>query len=145
VADIVTGAKSSDSLTHLDPYKRSGSESERNAVEALVDTRVARFASDSVTGESVLLEAQRLTHGNRNDAYGHPLDDYSRTAKLWSAILGIDVLPEQAALCMCAVKISRQCNRPKRDNMTDLAGYAWVVDEIVEETSRREKLDRART
>lgn len=121
----VIGAKNLDSPIALGQSTRSG------------------FASERATGESVLQEAQRLTHGDRNASYGHPLDDYTRTAKLWSAILGVDVSAEQAALCMCAVKISRQCNRSKRDNMTDLAGYSWVVDEIVEETKRREKLDRA--
>lgn len=97
----------------------------------------SKFASE-VGGESILQEAQRLTHGNRNSSYGHPLDDYARTAKLWSAILGVEIRPDQAALCMCAVKISRQVHKPGRDNMTDLAGYAWVVDEIIEEMRRRE-------
>lgn len=85
-------------------------------------------------------EAQRLTHGARNKDYGHPLDDYTRTAALWSAYLGLNIAPEQAAVCMCLVKVSRQANRPKRDNMTDLAGYAWVVDEIIEEKKRRDKM-----
>jgi hypothetical protein len=34
---------------------------------------------------------------------------------------------------MCCVKLSRQVNAPKRDNMVDLAGYAetvqWCLDE----------------
>jgi hypothetical protein len=87
--------------------------------------------------ESVLLEAQRLVHGDRGADYGHPLDDFSRTAKLWSAILGQDVTPEQVGLCMCAVKLSRQCNKPKRDNLVDLAGYAETVNMVIEETTRR--------
>lgn len=87
--------------------------------------------------ETVLQEAQRLVHGDRQAAYGHPFDDFSRTAQLWAAILGIPVSPEQVGLCMIAVKISRQCNVPKRDNMTDAAGYAETVQMVVEERARR--------
>lgn len=87
--------------------------------------------------ESVLNEAERLVHGARNVDYGHPLDDFGRTAKMWTAILGVPITAEQVGLCMCAVKISRQCNRPKRDNMVDLAGYAETVQWIGDE---REKL-----
>ena len=87
--------------------------------------------------ESVLLEAEGLVHGDRNADYGHPLDDFSRTAAMWTAILGNPVSPEQVGLCMCAVKISRQCNRPKRDNLVDLAGYAETVSMVIDEKARR--------
>ena len=86
---------------------------------------------------SVLLEAQKLVHGDRNADYGHPLDDFSRTARMWSAILGVEVSPEQVGLCMVAVKISRQCNRPKRDNLVDGAGYFETVSMVLEERDRR--------
>ena len=86
---------------------------------------------------SILLEAQGLVHGDRQVTYGHPLDDFSRTAAMWSAILGVPVTAEQVGLCMCAVKISRQCNSPKRDNLVDLAGYAETVQMVADERKRR--------
>lgn len=85
---------------------------------------------EPVVGETVLEEAQRLVYGTREHDYGHPADDFERTAKMWSAILGVEVSAKQAALCMAAVKISRECHRPQRDNLVDLAGYAAVVDRI---------------
>ena len=33
--------------------------------------------------------------------------------------------------CMIAVKISRECHRPKRDNRVDIAGYAEALDMVV--------------
>ncbi len=96
-------------------------------------------------GESILQEAQRLTHGDRNADYGHPLDDYTRTAALVSALLAHKLLEPitaaEMAAAMGCVKLSRQMHAPKRDNMVDLAGYAWVSQACIEETARREKLD----
>ncbi len=86
---------------------------------------------------NILEEANSLVNGARQGDYGHPLDDFARTAKMWSAILGHEVTPEQVGLCMCAVKISRQVNKPKRDNLVDLAGYAATVDMVLEEKAKR--------
>jgi hypothetical protein len=83
-----------------------------------------------VSEETILEEAQRLVYGDRHEAYGHPADDYGRTALMWSAILGVEVTAKQAALCMCAVKISREVRQPARDNLVDLAGYAACAARI---------------
>lgn len=78
-----------------------------------------------VVPETPLQEAQRLVHGDRGADYGHPIDDYTRTGRLWGAILGLpDIDPRLCCLMMAAVKISREVNKHKRDNLTDLAGYA---------------------
>lgn len=95
---------------------------------------------DDVFHKSVLKEAEKLVHGDRNESYGHPLDDFSRTAKMWSAILGVSVEPEQVGLCMIAVKISRECNAPRRDNLVDAAGYAETVEWCKNEKYKREYL-----
>lgn len=77
------------------------------------------------TDETPLEEAQRLVHGNRGADYGHPIDDYTRTGRIWGAILGIpDIDPRICCLMMAGVKVSREVNKHKRDNLTDLAGYA---------------------
>ena len=90
------------------------------------------------TTQNILEEANELVNGARQASYGHPLDDFTRTAKMWSAILGCEVTAEQVGLCMCAVKISRQCNKPKRDNLVDLAGYALTVEMVLTEKYKRE-------
>lgn len=81
---------------------------------------------------TVLEEAQGIVYGDRERDYGHPFHDFSRTAKMWEAILGTEVTPEQVGLCMVAVKISRELNRHKRDNIVDIAGYAATIDRIAE-------------
>lgn len=79
--------------------------------------------------ETILQEADRIVAGDRNADYGHPKDDFARTGRMWGAILGVDdVAPELVGLCMVALKISREVNKPKRDNRVDMAGYAKTVD-----------------
>lgn len=95
--------------------------------------------------ESILQEAHRLTHGDRNATYGHPYDDYTCTAALISAILGPiltrPLTAHEAALIQCCVKLSRESRMPKRDNMVDLAGYAWVARMCAEEHVARATID----
>lgn len=99
-------------------------------------TTASLFSKDD--GESILHEAHRLTNRDRQTDYGHPYDDFSRTAAMWSQILGVDVTPQQVALCMVCVKVSREINRPKRDNRVDIAGYInclQMIQELVESES----------
>ena len=53
---------------------------------------------------------------------------------MWGAILGLpDPVPaDLVALCLIAVKISREVNAPKRDNIVDMAGYAETLSLIRE-------------
>jgi len=81
-------------------------------------------------GETVLDEAIRITDGARQSDYGHPRDDFARTALMWTGILagklrdGAAVTAAEVPLCMIAVKLARQSHRHKRDNLVDIAGYS---------------------
>ena len=90
---------------------------------------------------TILEEAQSLVHGDRGETYGHPMSDFTRTAAMWSAILGTKVEPEQVGLCMIAVKISRQCNKHKRDNLVDLAGYAETIQMVMEKKESEKNVE----
>jgi hypothetical protein len=90
--------------------------------------------------KSVLTEAEGLVHGDRNASYGHPLTDYSRTAGMVNAMLAHKLkeplTAEDLGMVMCCVKLSRQQNAPKRDNLVDLAGYAECVQWMIDERAR---------
>jgi hypothetical protein len=86
--------------------------------------------------DSVLLEAQGLVHGDRNQQYGAPAEEYRRTVGMVNAMLGAKLreplLPEDLAYIMVCLKLSRQVNKAKRDSLVDAAGYCevaqWIID-----------------
>lgn len=83
--------------------------------------------------ETVLEEAARITSIDRQGSYGHPLEDFGRTAQIWSAILGQFITAEQVALCMIGVKLSRLVQSPgHRDSLVDIAGYARTYEMVRE-------------
>lgn len=83
--------------------------------------------------ETVLEEAARIVGGDRGDDYGHPGDDFARTAGAWAALFGWDVTPAQVALAMVVVKLSRLTETPaKRDSIVDIAGYARTYEMCLE-------------
>lgn len=130
-----------DAIALLPGWEKSGGVAKEMAVArllALQELDAVTFAPMPAKAvESALQEAQRLVHGDRGQAYGHPIDDYTRTGRMWGAILGLpDIDPRICCLMMVAVKVSREVNAPKRDNRVDLAGYAECAQMVAE---RQEK------
>lgn len=81
-------------------------------------------------------DAVQAVTGPRQRDYAHPRINFQRIADLWSPIFGIQVTPEQVAMAMIQVKISREMNRHTRDNVVDLIGYALTLDACMEEEGR---------
>jgi hypothetical protein len=77
--------------------------------------------------EDVLEEALRITSGDRQNQYGPPDQDFTRTAAMWSALFGHKLKsPFEArdvAMAMICLKLSRETHQRKRDNAVDGAGY----------------------
>lgn len=101
-----------------------------------------RAANDSepATESTVATEAHGLVYGDRQGDYGHPREDFTRTAVIWTGLLqhkladGAYIDPEDIARCMVGVKLARDVHSPKRDNRVDMAGYAITLDRL--ETGR---------
>ncbi len=87
---------------------------------------------------SVLRDAEELVHGDRQKSYGHPRDDFAKTACMITGILlpklkdGATVNADEVALIMIAVKMSRLAHSWKRDSAVDICGYAATMEMLHE-------------
>lgn len=90
-----------------------------------------------MTPEDVAAYAARLVSADRNDQYGHPLDNLDRAARIWEVILGCEVSAEQVALCMVGMKIARQVHKAKPDTVVDIIGYALTLHMVEVERAKR--------
>ena len=82
------------------------------------------------TQPTILEEAAKCVTGPRRRDYGTPDENFSLIASLWSVQLKHEVTPMQVAMCLILLKVARQSNSPKRDNLVDIAGYAQCASEL---------------
>ena len=82
---------------------------------------------------SILTKAEDIINGDRAKAYGSPIKSFTKIAKGWSEIFDIEVTPEQVALAMTWLKICRELNKHQEDNLVDIAGYAGVLEKLIDE------------
>lgn len=102
----------------------------KNSSKVVVDEELVTYES-LVT---ILQEAQALVYGARNADYGHPADDFAAVAKAFNAyiekkynMVGL-LKPTDVPIFQMIVKIMREANKPKRDNLVDIAGYAATLE-----------------
>lgn len=85
---------------------------------------------------NILLKANELVNGSRQEAYGPPPLDFARTAQVWQVVLGPIiakgkcVTPEHVGLCMAGLKLVRESWKHQTDNLVDMAGYAQTVQMV---------------
>ena len=82
-------------------------------------------------GPELLEHAADLVRQRRRE-YGEPVDLFRDIAKRWSLVLGVEVSPAHAVLCMLDVKMARLSRDPRHvDSITDLAGYSGALWELL--------------
>jgi hypothetical protein len=81
---------------------------------------------------AALREAAGLISGDRDKQYGGPEENFTRIAKIWSVILGQEVLAEDVAMMMIGLKVARYAARSgfQPDTWVDIAGYAGCGYEV---------------
>ncbi len=76
------------------------------------------------------LNEARATIEDRGMDYGHPTDNMSRTASLWSAYLEMPVTDYQVAMCLALVKVARSMETSKVDNYIDGSAYFAISGQL---------------
>jgi hypothetical protein len=81
-----------------------------------------------------LLEQARAVVRHRRGTYGAPGSVFERAAVRWSQVLGTRVTPAQVIICLIDLKVVRLARDPKHlDSITDIAGYAGVLAEVLDD------------
>ena len=98
----------------------------QDSLGATAEHAIARWRGLEVSyqEEGILEEAIRITRGDRQAQYGPPDQDFERTAKMWSALKGVEFEAREVAMFMICLKLSRETHQRKRDNWVDASGYA---------------------
>jgi hypothetical protein len=85
-----------------------------------------------IAAQEVLDDAVRI-RGDRGAIYGHPYINHLRISKLWSAYMDFPITPDQVAVCMALLKISRLAETPGhrgRDGYVDGVAYLALAAEL---------------
>lgn len=95
---------------------------------------VGREKTGSDNRSDILSSAEVLVNGDRNAQYGDPVQDFQRTADLWTTYLNgvvdrqggyVNLEPHDVAVMQMLLKVSRLVWSPnKKDHWVDIAGYA---------------------
>lgn len=110
--------------------------------DALVAIPQAPIGMTRVIGEEerLLLDAIKTVTGERQDQYGNPEDSLAVIASYWNAYLhskgdvDVRISSVDAGMMMILLKVAREANKPKRDNLLDIAGYAAITSRAVRQS-----------
>ena len=110
---------------------RDGQASSREAeyLAEMIDESTYRNANPE--RESILMEAERIVNGSRNNDYGDSNENIRRIVSIANA-MGVDIDSVDFCKVMIAVKLGRLMHRYKRDSVADLAGYAELWSRLEE-------------
>ena len=76
------------------------------------------------------LESVQQTIDQRGQEYGTPADNLKRISTLWSMHIGFELSEYDVAIMMVMLKLARNANDHKDDNLLDAAAYLALADSV---------------
>lgn len=80
--------------------------------------------------ESILLQADKIVNGDRNEQYGDPNDAFEEYRTILKATFGIDLTSAQICKVLMAIKLGRMKYKYKEDSLVDLCGYTEILNRL---------------
>jgi hypothetical protein len=129
-----------DPIPDREPYVEGGkflrpANPEPDEAESYVGHYVTGTAADiePEPAKTIAQEADELIAGARQSQYGHPIEDFTRTAGAINAMFGTELGPMDVPQLMILLKLSRIRQTPfKRDSWVDIDGYAGTAEMVAE-------------
>ena len=111
-------------------FRQAIGKAAKTALTCTVELQIAKLMS--TTTEKLFDNVIKTIHA-RGVSYGHPITQHKRIAELWSAYLGYPIQPNEVAICMALVKISRQAeDAAYLDNYEDAIAYLAIAKSITD-------------
>ena len=95
------------------------------------------YPEEKEDATTILKKADELTNCDRQEAYGHPATNFQNTANFWNTYINgkypevnLSLTNEDVGFMMLLLKVSRELNAPKFDNLLDGVGYLKTVQMI---------------
>ena len=79
---------------------------------------------------SLLMQAERVVNGDRNEQYSDPNIAFQEYADILSTTFDIHLTPEQICKVQMAVKLGRLKYKFKEDSLLDLMGYSEILNRL---------------
>lgn len=79
---------------------------------------------------SLLMQAERVVNGDRNEQYGDPNIAFQEYADILSTTFDIHLTPEQICKVQMAIKLGRLKYKFKEDSLLDLMGYSEILNRL---------------
>jgi hypothetical protein len=75
-------------------------------------------------------EATSIIRGDRNADYGDHERESERVAAIWNVLVdGKEITADLVDMMMMTLKMVRETNRHKHDNIVDIVGYSMLMGE----------------
>lgn len=101
---------------------------EKEQPEQQMQQRSLRELGYKEDGQSI---SKHPTVTDRRKVREAPRPHFRRVAKMWEAIIGSPISPEQVVMCMVALKLAREAGMHDQDNITDAEGYLSLLSEVM--------------
>ena len=78
---------------------------------------------------SILKKAEAIVNSKARD-YGDPVDNMNKIAKLATILTGKTLTDSDICKVQIALKLTREINKHKEDNLVDLVGYTEILNKL---------------